>query len=227
MNADQQLRDLFTADADAAPAADGLLAGAMGKVRHRRRAQAAWVAGAVGVAVAATVIAPSLAREPVRAPAAARPTPTVVGTVPPGKAGRPLGGGGAASCAFGYSPAMVAQRAEFAFDGTVIAVGASISNHGGAGDLPWLAGVTLRVNAWFKGGTAATVVVDLPAPLAADVGLEDVVAPQYGVGTRLLVSGAPRWGGADPLASAIAWGCGGFTRYYSPADAVRWAAATR
>jgi len=31
--------------------------------------------------------------------------------------------------------------------------------------------------------------------------------PSYGVGSRLLVSGEPRWGGGA-LTNAIAWGCG-------------------
>jgi hypothetical protein len=43
----------------------------------------------------------------------------------------------------------------------------------------------------------------------------------YEVGTRLLVSGEPRWGGA-PLDRAIAYGCGGFTRYYEAALAEEW-----
>lgn len=45
--------------------------------------------------------------------------------------------------------------------------------------------------------------------------------PSYGVGTRLLVSGEPRWGGTDPLRDAFAWGCG-FTRYYDAQAATDW-----
>lgn len=56
------------------------------------------------------------------------------------------------------------------------------------------------------------------------VGNPDSAVTAYGVGTRLLVSGGPRWGG-PPLRDAIAWGCG-FTRYYDPQTAADWAAAT-
>lgn len=55
----------------------------------------------------------------------------------------------------------------------------------------------------------STVVVDLQAP-----------ARSYGLGSRLLVSGEPRWGGTA-LEDAIAWGCA-FTRYYDPATANSW-----
>ena len=54
---------------------------------------------------------------------------------------------------------------------------------------------------------------------------EPEFVPAYQIGTRLLVSGTPRWGGA-PLADPIAWGCG-FTRYYSRATAAEWSTATR
>jgi len=57
-----------------------------------------------------------------------------------------------------------------------------------------------------------------PQPDRGQAVLESALS--YGVGTRLLVSGEPRWGGA-PLTDAIAWGCG-FTRYYDPATADAW-----
>jgi hypothetical protein len=40
------------------------------------------------------------------------------------------------------------------------------------------------------------------------------------MGSRLLVSGEPRWGGT-PLEDPIAWGCG-FTRYYDSGTAKSW-----
>jgi hypothetical protein len=42
----------------------------------------------------------------------------------------------------------------------------------------------------------------------------------YAVGSRLLVSGEPRFGGAA-LDDPIAWACG-FTRWYNEADAQTW-----
>ena len=117
-----------------------------------------------------------------------------------------------------YSPGAVAGRS-FAFDGTVTAIGPARSNRSGA-PLP-LAAVTFRVNEWFLGGTGDAVTIDLEAPANAS---SDPL-PAYGVGTRLLVSGEPRWGGA-PLDAAIAWGCG-FTRYYDPQTAAAWSVAAR
>lgn len=111
-------------------------------------------------------------------------------------------------------------RRSFAFDGTVVAIGPALSNRATpplagqplAGPPLPLAGVTFRVNTWFRGGTGPTVTVDMQAP--ATVSSDPL--PAYGVGTRLLVSGEPRWGGA-PLNAAIAWGRG-FTR---PSDRSR------
>jgi hypothetical protein len=65
----------------------------------------------------------------------------------------------------------------------------------------------------------------MAAPAAGAATGAEGGAPGYRIGTRLLVSGMPRWGGA-PLADAIAWGCG-FTRYYSPATAAAWATAMK
>ncbi|RBY90793.1 hypothetical protein [Blastococcus sp. TF02A-26] len=125
----------------------------------------------------------------------------------------------AASCVEEYSPQAVADRA-FAFDGTVVAIGPPVGNGGGA---PLdLVGVTFRVDEWYRGGSGETVTVDMDPP---DGGLRtsEPVAV-YGIGTRLLVSGEPRWGGA-PLDAPLAWSCG-FTRYSDPATAAGWAAAT-
>jgi hypothetical protein len=119
-----------------------------------------------------------------------------------------------------YSPGAVAG-APFAFDGTVLAIGSARSNRPGV-ELP-LSGVTFRVHRWFRGGQGSTVVVDLDAMRRPNTVSEPSVAP-YGVGTRLLVSGAPRWGGR-PTDAAIAWPCG-FTRPYDARTAAAWAAAT-
>jgi hypothetical protein len=47
--------------------------------------------------------------------------------------------------------------------------------------------------------------------------------PLYEEGTRMLISGEPRWGG-QPLDDAIAWSCG-FTSYYEVNVADEWRAA--
>lgn len=118
---------------------------------------------------------------------------------------------GAATCAQTYRPAAVAQRA-FAFDGTVTDVG------DGPNDLGSVA-VTFEVREWFHGGSRKTVRVDLAPPSSSQ--LESSIAGgTYGVGSRLLVSGEPRWGGR-PLDHAVAWGCG-FTRLYDPSTAASW-----
>jgi hypothetical protein len=124
---------------------------------------------------------------------------------------------GSSSCVEGYSPATVRDRT-FAFDGTVTAIGVSRTNRPGAA-LPLVA-ATFSVNRWFRGGSGPTVTVDIERP-----GSGEDPAPAVEVGTRLLVSGEPRWGGA-PLNDAIAWSCG-FTRPYDNTTADTWRAVFR
>jgi hypothetical protein len=131
--------------------------------------------------------------------------------------------GAAASCAEEFSPATLAKRA-FAFDGTVTRIGPARTSRSPQGGPEPLQSVTFRVHAWFAGGSGDTAVVDMTSPGTTGSGISEA-PPAYRVGTRLLVSGMPRWGGA-PLDDAIAWGCG-FTRYHSPAMAAEWAAATK
>lgn len=82
--------------------------------------------------------------------------------------------------------------------------------------------MTFKVNEWFKGGGNDTVTVDLMSPTSKVAGND---TPAYEKGTRLLVSGEPRWEG-QPLEDALAWSCGGFTSYYEQALADEWRAAT-
>ncbi|MGZ4625725.1 MAG: hypothetical protein ACXV3S_05460 [Kineosporiaceae bacterium] len=133
-----------------------------------------------------------------------------------------LWGTGATSCVQGYSPAAVAGRS-FAFDGTVTSIGPGRTDRPGKGRLNSVS-ATFSVSEWFAGGSGATVTIDMPPPGGGHVILEEG-PPPYQVGSRLLVSGEPRWGGA-PLSDPIAWGCG-FSRYFDKATADSWRAATR
>lgn len=106
----------------------------------------------------------------------------------------------------------------FAFDGTVTAI-ADGSGGGEFGELGYV-DVTFSVREWFHGGGADRVTVQMwaPPPTAGQAG--DYGAGYYGVGTRLLVTGEPRWGG-EPLNEAVAWFCG-FTRTYDDSTATAW-----
>jgi hypothetical protein len=222
MSTEQQLAELFEEQARQAPAPEALLDGALRKVRARRRRITAVVAGtaALGIALLLTAgLNPSSGGAPI-----AGPTPA--GTVPAGLAGRPITGDtDSASCVYGYSPELVAQKADFAFDGTIISIGDPVSQRPGDPKLWDYAGVTFRVNEWFKGRASTTLTVDLPPSGYTSIDGEGSPSA-YTPGTRLLVSGAARWGGSDPLAYPVAWfGCGGFTRYYSDSVAHSWRAA--
>ncbi|GAC1611214.1 MAG: hypothetical protein NVS3B26_22610 [Mycobacteriales bacterium] len=99
--------------------------------------------------------------------------------------------------------------------GACCAIGPGGTNKSDKGQLD-TAAVTFKGNEWFKGGASDTATVDLMSP-TSNMGGDH--APAYEKGTRLLVSGEPRWGG-PPLEDAIAWPCGGFTSYYERAVAV-------
>lgn len=103
----------------------------------------------------------------------------------------------------------------FAFDGTVSRITAMQSPADGSGTLDGYVTVTFNVNEWFRGGDQSTVTLNMIKPLVSP---DQQIS--YGVGTRLLVSGAPRFGGS-PLQAAIAWGCG-FSRYYDKDTAASW-----
>ena len=133
----------------------------------------------------------------------------------------PLPGGGDASCVESYSPQALSGRS-FAFDGIVVRIGASVSDRGDGGDLN-LPGVTFVVREWFSGGQGDTVTVDMQGAAVEPASLE--LGDAYDVGSRLLVSGEPRWGGS-PLAQPIAWACG-FSRYYDAETAAAWRDASR
>jgi len=221
---EQELRHLFAEDAEKAPISATLAQGARRRLRQRQHAHLAWATGALAATVAAVAVVGGgllggqpggnqLATPPI---ASKGPLSTPSDIAPKG----PLNIGSAASCVEEYSPRRVTGRA-FAFDGTLTAIGPSRSGRPGAPPLALVA-ATFTVNEWFRGGSGSTVSVDITPPEAGQ-SLGEAV-PSYGVGSRLLVSGEPRWGGGA-LTNAIAWGCG-FTRYYDQATADSWRAAT-
>ena len=126
----------------------------------------------------------------------------------------PLPSNLSASCVESYDLATLKKRA-FAFDGTVSRITTMQPPADGSGALDGYRTVTFTVNEWFRGGDQSTVTLDMIGPLVSP---DQKVS--YGVGTRLLVSGAPRFGGS-PLQAAIAWACD-FTRYYDKDTAASW-----
>ena len=226
---ERELGELFAADAADAPDELAVAAAAVRRV-HRRRRTLTVAATTTAVIIAAGVYgvyrsaATPQAQPPVTsssAPVASAPAADLPAGVKPGD---PLAFG-AAQCVKMYSPQTLAEQA-FAFDGTVTGIGPARTERSTHPPRD-LRSVTFQVHTWFKGGSAGTAVVDMSPP-AAGAGTSDAMSehvPAYQIGTRLLVSGTPRWGGA-PLADPIAWGCG-FTRYYSPSMAAEWATATK
>jgi hypothetical protein len=226
MITEQQLAELFEDQAGQAPAPDALLEGTLRKVRSRRH-RIAWGASGVAVLGAGAVLA-GLSLGGLSSPIAG---PATTGTVPAGLEGQPISvDGEAGSCVYEYSPVLVAEKLDFAFDGTVVSVGGPVaSKRPGDPDPLDYAGVTFRVNEWFKGGSADVITVDMVALAPGVTSAEGRGSPSvYAPGTRLLVSGTARRGDGDPTRHPVAWyGCGGFTRYYSDRVADSWRAATR
>jgi hypothetical protein len=231
----QRLRDLFTADAAAAPDVVDLAAGVRHRVRRRRRMLAAWSSG-VGTAVVLVAVGAFGAHGPVRPPQAQSPSVAAVTPSPTRQVftaerydrvvpGGPLvdAGMAMASCATEYTPAKLAEL-PIVFDGTVMTIGPGRTNRRPATGVSSLRAVTFRVHEWFRGGPGNTVVVDLPQPNGTGPRFDQSMR-SYGIGTRLLVPGISHLGGV-PQQYPIAARCG-FTRYYSPERAAEWAAATR
>ena len=123
-----------------------------------------------------------------------------------------------ALCVEVYSPETLANRS-FAFDGTVRSIEERTDPKlpAGEGESSW---VTFEVNQWFAGGSADTIGIWMDA-LNVETSTGSVSAE---VGTRLLVSGEPRWGG-EPLEDPLAWTCG-FTQEWTEQAAAEWEAAT-
>lgn len=184
----------------------------------RRRIQLAAIAVAIAVvglaALASTGVLGSRSESP---PVASSPTGPSQQTQSAERQGDVFGTGIAVSCVEEYRPQTVANR-RFAFDGTVIAIGER-SSAAEVGD-PYVP-VTFTVNRWFRGGAGDRVTIAMFPPDAVTT----VDNTTYSVGSRLLVSGEPRSGGA-PIDDPVAWACG-FTRWYNQADAQTWEQAFR
>ncbi|MFG1803070.1 hypothetical protein ACGFI4_23290 [Micromonospora carbonacea] len=195
-------RELFARIVDQ-PLPTHLVPREVGLAPARRRRWAVVLVGGVAVAVSAVVALGMRGDGP-------RPSPSASGGADV-FAGQP-----AQSCAESYTTGALARRA-FGFDGTVVSIGSPTSTGVVDGHVP----VTLEVHRWFRGGVGETVVVAMPRP-EGSFGQESVA---YRVGSRLLVSGEPRHGGA-PLADPVAWACG-FTSDYTPAEAAVWREAFR
>lgn len=219
---ERELRALFAEEAGRAPRPVDLASRARARVVRTRR-RVAWGAGllaAASVAASVTTVALVLPGASDPEPRAAQEPRTAAGPTPTDDRSGPLTSSAVTSCVEQYSPRTVAELG-FAFDGTVTAIGRGVTDRPGSGQLGY-AGVTFEVDEWFAGGDTATVTVDMARPTTESADGESL--PSYEVGTRLLVSGQPRWGGA-PLDDPIAWGCG-FTRYYDAETADRWRTGT-
>lgn len=188
-------------------------------VSRRGPARRRWVAG-LGAGTALLAVAAFVTVSGAHAQADRTSVPPQGGRSGAGTTALTHGGGVSsrvsAQCVERYNPHTLRSR-DFAFDGTVTAVGDTAYTPDGVppgvGDPVQ---VTFRVSEWFRGGSGTEVTVAMTPPNAIiSAGTTD-----YRVGTRLLVSGEPRFGGT-PLQDPIAWGCG-FTRDYDGTTALVW-----
>lgn len=180
-------------------------------MRHRRAGAALVLTVAVGTLMGGCANSASGPQADGTTPRPGRTTTAVEKTGSVEHRAGELPGVGAASCVEEYTPQAVTGRA-FAFDGTVTDIADEQT------DLGYVA-VTFAVNEWFHGSNAGTLAVEM-APPETTTFETAVSGGSYEVGSRLLVSGEPRWGG-DALNDAVAWGCG-FTRYYDEPTAASW-----
>ena len=152
---------------------------------------------------------------------ASAPGADPIGALPPvlpGSSQGPISPDSSASCVEQYDLTTLKNRA-LAFAGTVSRIAATHPAGDGSVAVPGYVTVTFTVQEWFRGGDQTTVTVDMMSPSSAGT-VSSVEGLTYGVGTRLLVSGEPRFGGS-PLQDPIAWGCG-FTRSFDQSTAATW-----
>jgi hypothetical protein len=208
--AEADLRAFFEAEALDAPASGTVERAVLDGAAHARRARRRSAVGlGLGLAAAAVVVGFVL---PAPGGGSRLPVPGAPSAVRTGG----LPNGPAMDCAEEYTPANVVER-PLAFDGTITKIGPAASDRGPDTAVGYV-GVTFAVGEWFRGGSGPTVVVDLLDVPGSGVVLDG--PPPFEVGTRLLVSGEPRWGGA-PTDAAVGWPCG-FVRYYDADTAARW-----
>lgn len=189
---------------------------------HRRIATIVTVPGVLAATVASAVLAsdPPPSRPTAQAPASSPSTQPSADANPTSTPPEPIAGHGAlpantsASCVEPYDLTTLKRRA-FAFDGTISRTVPMQPTADGGGPPPGYLTVTFIVHEWFRGGEQTTVTLDMFGPTVSSA-----QQTSYSIGTRLLVSGQPRWGGS-PLQAPIAWGCG-FTRYYDQPTAASW-----
>jgi hypothetical protein len=180
-----------------------------------RRIRLLAVAAGVAVVVVVVVVLSAMGLLGLRSqppPESPNPTQSHQQTQSAERQGDVFGPGAGFSCVETYSAQTVADRG-WAFDGTVVSIG----ERSAAAEVadPYVP-VTFTVTRWFRGGPGDQVTVAMFPPDS----VTSVESATYAVGSRLLVSGEPRWGGA-PLDNPVAWPCG-FTRWYNQADAQVW-----
>lgn len=123
-----------------------------------------------------------------------------------------LASGATSSCVEEYSLTTLANRA-FAFDGTVTEIESPEDTSPGS---TAYALVTFEVHEWFRPDGPNQVSVEMNPP-----GIDSSLpSADYALGSRLLISGEPRWGG-EPLDDPIVWSCG-FSRTHSMEAAEGW-----
>ncbi|WP_336031909.1 hypothetical protein [Geodermatophilus sp. FMUSA9-8] len=214
---EQQLRELFAADAAGAPDPGGLVALTLHRVRRRRRARR--TAATALIAAVIVIGGSAIVRGPLGFESSPAAAPTGVGGLP----------GSASEDCNGYSlvalAANLTREGGFALDGTVTGIRPGVVDLGPEVPRRYTQ-VTFRVQSWYHGGAGETVDVLMDGP-GSNI---DSSVQAYGVGTRLLVSGVlPRIetasGAQFVTADTSYFGltCG-FTRYHDEATAAEWAA---
>lgn len=127
-----------------------------------------------------------------------------------------LGDNAGASCAEAYSLETLKQRA-FAFDGTVTAIEPPASTTDP--EVLIYGETTFEVHEWLRADGPDRVTIQMDGPVHGPQYSE----PDYAIGSRLLITGEPRWDGA-PLDQPVAWYCS-FSRTYDAVTADAWRVA--
>lgn len=224
---ERHLRDVFSQEAERAPAVGSLAVTVVKRVRRRRRLRLAGTTSVAVAAVVAVAVFGGLSLRPDPGTSGRNIEALVPAASPsrlsaPGTPSRSSDRSGVLPDAAADCPtidvAWVAARAKFAFDGTISAVVPQAVTSGHV--VPSHATVTFTVNEWFRGGSGHTATVTMSSPVERrDSEDSDEWGPSYAVGTRLLVSGTALSGswGNTPLAGVC-----GLTRYHDQQTAAAW-----